>query len=67
MELKTDSRNTQLVKVVQLFKNRHWIEHVVMGFALRDDGAPIAQLGERRTLDRKVAGSILTLGTMLCP
>ena len=28
--------------------------------------APIAQLGERRTLDRKVAGSILTRGAMLC-
>ena len=30
-------------------------------------GAPIAQLGERRTLDRKVAGSILTLGVVLRP
>ena len=30
-------------------------------------GEPIAQLGERRTLDRKVAGSILTRGAVLCP
>ena len=30
-----------------------------------DLGAPIAQLGESRTLVRKVAGSILTWGTML--
>ena len=30
-------------------------------------GAPIAQLGGRRTLDRKVAGSILTRGAVLCP
>ena len=29
--------------------------------------APIAQLGERRTLDHKVAGSILTRGGVLCP
>ena len=29
--------------------------------------APIAQLGERQTLDRKVAGSILTFGAVLCP
>ena len=29
-------------------------------------GAPIAQLGERRTLDRKVADSILTRGALLC-
>ena len=27
----------------------------------------VAQLGERRTLDRKVAGSILTRGMLLCP
>ena len=32
-----------------------------------DQGAPIAQLGERQTLDRKVAGSILTRGAVLCP
>ena len=31
-----------------------------------DSGAPIAQLGEHRTLDRKVANSILTWGTVLC-
>ena len=30
-------------------------------------GAPIAQLGERRTLGRKIAGSILTRGEVLCP
>ena len=30
-------------------------------------GAPIAQLGECQTLDRKVPGSILTWGTVLCP
>ena len=30
-------------------------------------GALIAQLGERQTLDRKVASSILTQGTVLCP
>ena len=30
-------------------------------------GAPIAQLGEHGTLDPKVAGSILTRGTVLCP
>ena len=29
--------------------------------------APIAQLGERRTLDHKVAGLILTRGAVLCP
>ena len=29
-------------------------------------GAPIAQLGECRTLDRKVAGLILTRGVVLC-
>ena len=29
--------------------------------------APIAQLGKRRTLDRKVAGSILARGAVLCP
>ena len=28
---------------------------------------PIAQLGERRTLRRKVVGSILTWGAVLCP
>ena len=28
---------------------------------------PIAQLGERRTLNREVAGSILTQGAVLCP
>ena len=31
------------------------------------EGAPIAQLGEHRTLDCKVAGSILTWGAVLCP
>ena len=30
-------------------------------------GEPIVQLGERRTLDRKVAGSILTRVAVLCP
>ena len=35
--------------------------------ATGDEGAPIAQLGERRTLDRKVAGSIITRGAVLCP
>ena len=30
-------------------------------------GASIDQLGERRTLDRKVVGSILTRGAGLCP
>ena len=30
-------------------------------------GAPIAHLGERQTLDRKVAGSIHTGGGVLCP
>ena len=30
-------------------------------------GAPIAQLGECQTLDRKVAGSILTRVGVLCP
>ena len=30
-------------------------------------GAPIAQLGECRTLDGKVAGSILSRGAVLCP
>ena len=29
-------------------------------------GAPLAQLVECQTLDRKVAGSNLTRGTMLC-
>ena len=29
--------------------------------------APIAQLGEHQTLDRKVAGSILAWGALLCP
>ena len=29
-------------------------------------GAPIAQLGEHHTLDRKVAGSILTRDEVLC-
>ena len=33
---------------------------------LLDLGAPITQLGERQTLDRKVAGSILILD-MGCP
>ena len=33
---------------------------------LNNGGAPIAQFGEPRTL-RKVAGSILTRGTVLCP
>ena len=35
--------------------------------AIGDEGAPISQLGERRTLDRKVAGSIITRGAVLCP
>ena len=30
-------------------------------------GAPIAQLGESWTLDRKVAGKNLTWGAVLCP
>ena len=30
-------------------------------------GAPIAQLGERQALDRKVTGSILTRRAVLCP
>ena len=30
-------------------------------------GATIAQLGEHRTPDRKVVGSILTQGVLLCP
>ena len=30
-------------------------------------GAQIARLGEPRTLDPKVAGSILTRGAVLCP
>ena len=30
-------------------------------------GAPIAQLEVCQTLDRKVAGSILTWGRVLCP
>ena len=30
-------------------------------------GAPIAKLEECRTLDRKVTGSILTWGAVLCP
>ena len=33
----------------------------------RHEGAPVAQLGERWTLDRKVAGSILDRGAVLCP
>ena len=35
--------------------------------ALLKKGTPMAQLGERQTLDRKVAGSILTRGVVLCP
>ena len=34
---------------------------------MRHMGAPIAQLGERQTLDPKVTGLILTLGAVLCP
>ena len=30
-------------------------------------GAPIAQLGEHATIDRKVASLILTRGAVLCP
>ena len=30
-------------------------------------GAPIAQLGEHQTLDRKIVGSILIGGAVLCP
>ena len=30
-------------------------------------GAPIAQFGERRPLDPKVAGTILNWGAVLCP
>ena len=30
-------------------------------------GAPMAQMGERQTLDCEVVGSILTRGMMLCP
>ena len=44
--------------------------HFLLFFLLvisKTKGAPIAQLGERRTLDRKVAGSILTRGAVLCP
>ena len=33
---------------------------------LFEGGAPIAQLGEHWTLDRKVAGSILNRGVVLC-
>ena len=39
----------------------------VLEITLTSRGAPIAQLGECRTLDHKVAGSILTRGTVLCP
>ena len=36
-------------------------------FHTTDLEALIAQLGEHQTLDRKVAGSILTWGGVLCP
>ena len=36
-------------------------------FTILFRGAPIAQLGKRWTPDRKVVGSILTRGTVLCP
>ena len=36
-------------------------------FLLIPEGAPIAHLGERRTPDHKVVGSILTQAALLCP
>ena len=41
-------------KLLHVLSNPYW-------------GAPIAQLGKRRTLHRKVAGSIHTRGAVLCP
>ena len=40
---------------------------LVIAFPFKLQGAPIAQLGECRTLDCKVAGLILTQGPVLCP
>ena len=40
---------------------------LIKSYLIQLGGAPIAQLGERRTLDRNVAGSILTWGAVLCP
>ena len=34
---------------------------------IKNKAALIAQLGESQTLDRKVGGSILTRGAVLCP
>ena len=54
----------------------HIARNLICGFQVRHEqaeqpqkmvGAPIAPLGECRTLDRKVAGSILSRGTVLCP
>ena len=43
-------------------------EHGTLGAILSDSkGAPIPQLGGCQSLDRKVAGSILNCGTVLCP
>ena len=40
---------------------------VTPSFPSNEFGAPIAQLVEHRTLDRKVVGSNLTRGAVLCP
>ena len=59
--------------VVSDFDQDRWFEShqgggvVSLSMILHLQGAPIAKLGVRRTLDSKVAGSILTWGVMLCP
>ena len=48
-----------------MFTDRVTKEHVLKHSNL--GGAPIAQLGERQTLDCKVAGLILTRAAVMCP
>ena len=40
---------------------------ILYGRLTRASGAPIAQLGELQTFDRKVESLILTRGAVLCP
>ena len=43
------------------------VKHVAMIVHILDKGAPLAHLVECHTLDRKVVGTNLTRGVVLCP
>ena len=51
----------------QLSSNTHLISSSVVSTDYTVGRASITQLGERRALDCKIPGSILTRGMVLCP